>query len=54
VCGVEGATLDWIDRPRISREQMRELLVKLLGGAMRAVEELDAAYPAPAAARRDA
>ncbi|MFJ9542091.1 TetR/AcrR family transcriptional regulator [Streptomyces sp. NPDC101225] len=53
VCSVEGATLDWIDRPRISREQMRELLVKTLGGAMRAVEELDPSYPAPAAARRD-
>ncbi|WP_030946726.1 TetR/AcrR family transcriptional regulator [Streptomyces sp. NRRL S-646] len=53
VCGVEGATLDWIDRPQLSREQMRELLVKQLGGAMRAIEELDPAYPTPAPARRD-
>ncbi|GHE62839.1 TetR family transcriptional regulator [Streptomyces spiralis] len=53
VCGVEGATLDWIDRPELSRDAMRELLVKTLGGALRAVEELDPAYPAPAAARRD-
>lgn len=53
VCGVEGATLDWIDRPALSRDAMRELLVKTLGGALRAVEELDPAYPAPAAARRD-
>ncbi|MEV5342385.1 TetR/AcrR family transcriptional regulator [Streptomyces sp. NPDC052676] len=53
VCGVEGATLDWIDRPGLSRELMRELLVKTLGGAMRAIEELDPAYPAPRPARRD-
>jgi AcrR family transcriptional regulator len=53
VCSVEGATLDWIDRPRLTREQMRELLVKTLGGAMRAIEELDPAYPAPAPARRE-
>ncbi|MER6977801.1 TetR/AcrR family transcriptional regulator [Streptomyces carpinensis] len=53
VCGVEGATLDWIDRPDLSRDAMRELLVKTLGGALRAVEELDPTYPAPAAARRD-
>ncbi|MFF4508557.1 TetR/AcrR family transcriptional regulator [Streptomyces sp. NPDC001401] len=54
VCSVEGATLDWIDRPQLSREQMRELLVKTLGGALRAIEELDPAYPTPAPARRDA
>nr|WP_078964170.1 TetR/AcrR family transcriptional regulator [Streptomyces durhamensis] len=53
VCGVEGAALDWIDRPELSRETMRELLVKTLGGALRAVEELDPAYPAPRPARRD-
>ncbi|MGW1169561.1 TetR/AcrR family transcriptional regulator [Streptomyces sp. NPDC001153] len=53
VCGVEGATLDWIDRPELSRDTMRELLVKTLGGALRAVEELDPAYPAPQPARRD-
>jgi AcrR family transcriptional regulator len=55
VCSVEGATLDWIDRPaQLSRDVMRELLVKTLGATMRAIEELDAAYPAPAPARRDA
>ncbi|MET8943825.1 helix-turn-helix domain-containing protein [Streptomyces sp. NPDC004542] len=54
VCSVEGATLDWIDRPDLSRETMCTLLVKTLGGAMRAIEELDPAYPAPAPARRDA
>ncbi|MFI8231474.1 TetR/AcrR family transcriptional regulator [Streptomyces sp. NPDC085900] len=54
VCSVEGAALDWIDRPALTRAQMRELLVKTLGGAMRAIEELDPAYPAPAPARRDA
>ncbi|MBL1087034.1 TetR/AcrR family transcriptional regulator [Streptomyces actinomycinicus] len=53
VCSVEGATLDWIDRPELSRDTMRELLVKTLGGALRAVEELDPAYPAPPPARRD-
>ncbi|QTD97282.1 TetR/AcrR family transcriptional regulator [Streptomyces cyanogenus] len=52
VCSVEGATLDWIDRPRLSRDTMRELLVKTLGGALRAVEELDPAHPAPPPARR--
>lgn len=53
VCGVEGATLDWIDHPELSRDAMCELLVKTLGGALRAVEELDPAYPAPAPARRN-
>ncbi|MGI5453079.1 TetR/AcrR family transcriptional regulator [Streptomyces sp. CA-249302] len=53
VCSVEGATLDWIDRPRLTRDKMRELLVKTLGGAMRAIEELDPDYPTPAPARRD-
>ncbi len=54
VCGVEGTTLDWIDRPALSREDMRELLVKTLGGTMRAIEELEPAYLAPHPARRDA
>jgi len=53
VCSVEGAALAWIDRGELSRETMSELLVKTLGGAMRAIEELDHAYPAPAPARRD-
>jgi AcrR family transcriptional regulator len=52
VCSVEGATLEWIDRPELSRDQMCELLVKTLGGAMRAIEEMDPAYPAPEPARR--
>ncbi|WP_438817347.1 TetR/AcrR family transcriptional regulator [Streptomyces actuosus] len=53
LCGVEGATLDWIDRPELSRDSMRELLVRMLGGTLRAIEELDPAYPAPEPARRD-
>ncbi|MGV9454238.1 TetR/AcrR family transcriptional regulator [Streptomyces sp. NPDC003635] len=53
VCSVEGATLDWTDHPQLSRETMRELLVKTLGGALRAVEELDPSCPAPGPARRD-
>ncbi|MFJ9817000.1 TetR/AcrR family transcriptional regulator [Streptomyces sp. NPDC101151] len=53
VCSVEGATLDWIDRPGLSRDTMRDLLVKTLGGALRAIEELDPSYPAPPPARRD-
>ncbi|MBG0856798.1 TetR/AcrR family transcriptional regulator [Streptomyces spinoverrucosus] len=53
VCGVEGTTLDWIDRPELTRDTMRELLVKTLGGALRAIEDLDPAYPAPEPARRD-
>ncbi|MFE1442868.1 TetR/AcrR family transcriptional regulator [Streptomyces sp. NPDC058739] len=52
VCGVEGATLDWIDRPGLSRDDMRELLVKMLGGTLRAIEELDPAHRAPEPARR--
>lgn len=50
---VEGATLDWIGQQTLTRETMRELLVKMLGGAMRAVEELDSSYRAPGPARRD-
>ncbi|MGW2032114.1 MULTISPECIES: TetR/AcrR family transcriptional regulator [Streptomyces] len=53
VCGVEGATLDWIGHPRLPRETMCALLVKTLGGALRAIEELDPAHPAPPPARRD-
>ncbi|MFF4118006.1 TetR/AcrR family transcriptional regulator [Streptomyces sp. NPDC001714] len=53
LCSVEGITLDWIDRPELSRETMCELLVKTLGGTLRAIEELDPAYRAPAPARRD-
>ncbi|MFJ2605246.1 TetR/AcrR family transcriptional regulator [Streptomyces sp. NPDC091279] len=53
VCGVEGATIDWIDRPRMTRDAMRELLVKTLGGTMRVIEEIDPAFPAPSPARRD-
>ncbi|MGW4276874.1 TetR/AcrR family transcriptional regulator [Streptomyces seoulensis] len=52
VCGVEGATLDWIARPELSRDTMRDLLVKTLGGALRAIEELDPTHPAPPPARR--
>ncbi|WP_225836638.1 TetR/AcrR family transcriptional regulator [Streptomyces sp. NK08204] len=53
VCGVEGAVLDWIDRPGLSRDALRDLLVKTLGGALRAIEELDPSCPAPPPARRD-
>ncbi|KAB1150808.1 TetR/AcrR family transcriptional regulator [Streptomyces luteolifulvus] len=53
VCSVEGATLDWIARPELSRATMCELLVRTLGGTMRAIEELDPAHPAPRPARRD-
>ncbi|GHI09199.1 TetR family transcriptional regulator [Streptomyces cellostaticus] len=53
VCSVEGATLDWIDRPGLSRDTMRDLLVKTLGGALRAVEELEPSYTAPPPARRE-
>ncbi|MFE9031235.1 TetR/AcrR family transcriptional regulator [Streptomyces iakyrus] len=54
VCGVEGATLEWIDRPELPRDTMCELLVKTLGGVLRAIEELDPAHPAPQPARRGA
>ncbi|MGW7408697.1 TetR/AcrR family transcriptional regulator [Streptomyces sp. NPDC054833] len=53
VCSVEGATLDWMDHAELSRDTMRELLVKTLGGALRAIEELDPSYPAPRPARRE-
>ncbi|MET8081593.1 helix-turn-helix domain-containing protein [Streptomyces sp. NPDC005303] len=54
VCSVEGATLAWIDGPpQLSRDTMRDLLVKTLGASMRAIEELDPTHPAPDPARRD-
>ncbi|MFG2729570.1 TetR/AcrR family transcriptional regulator [Streptomyces canus] len=54
VCSVEGATLDWIaGPPQLSRDTMRDLLVKTLGASMRAIEEMDPTHPAPAPARRD-
>ncbi|MER5223012.1 TetR/AcrR family transcriptional regulator [Streptomyces flaveus] len=51
LCSVEGATLDWIDHQALPRDVMRELLVKMLGGALRAIEDLDPSYPTPEAAR---
>ncbi|WP_432137569.1 MULTISPECIES: TetR/AcrR family transcriptional regulator [unclassified Streptomyces] len=53
VCGVEGATLDWIARPELPRDTVRDLLVKTLGGTLRAVEEMDPTCPAPVPARRN-
>jgi len=53
LCSVEGATLDWIGGRPLTRDTMRELLVKMLGGALRAIEELDPSCLAPPAARRD-
>lgn len=52
VCSVEGTTLDWVDRPELSRDTMRDLLAKTLGGTLRAIEELEPAYAAPPPARR--
>ncbi|GGU41685.1 TetR/AcrR family transcriptional regulator [Streptomyces daghestanicus] len=54
VCGVEGATRDWIGRPGLTRAARCDPLVKTLGGTLRAVAVLDPAHPAPAPARRDA
>jgi AcrR family transcriptional regulator len=54
VCAVEGATLDWIDRPGLPRGIMCDLLVKMLGGTLRAIEEIDPAHPAPEPVRRQA
>ncbi|MGW0822766.1 TetR/AcrR family transcriptional regulator [Streptomyces sp. NPDC002845] len=53
LCSVEGATLDWIDDPRLSRDTMRELLVRTLAGTFRAIQELDPSYEAPLPARCD-
>ncbi|WP_425276750.1 TetR/AcrR family transcriptional regulator [Streptomyces bauhiniae] len=53
VCSVEGTTLDWIGRPELTRAALGELLVKTLGGTLRAIEELDPSCPAPPPARRD-
>ncbi|MFI9394587.1 TetR/AcrR family transcriptional regulator [Streptomyces bauhiniae] len=53
VCSVEGTTLDWIGRPELTRAALGELLVKTLGGTLRAIEELDPSCPAPPPARRE-
>ncbi|MFJ4688543.1 TetR/AcrR family transcriptional regulator [Streptomyces sp. NPDC091377] len=53
VCGVEGAVLDWIDRPVLTREEMCGLMVGTLGGTLLAIEELDADHPAPDRSRGD-
>ncbi|MFD5553382.1 TetR/AcrR family transcriptional regulator [Streptomyces sp. NPDC127068] len=44
---VEGVTLDWIDRADPSRDEVRELLVRLLGSTLRTIEELEPSCPAP-------
>lgn len=54
MCGVEGAALARIDRGELPRETLRDLLVKTLCGAMRAIGEPGPAYPAPVPARRGA
>ncbi|MBO1331519.1 TetR/AcrR family transcriptional regulator [Streptomyces sp. VRA16 Mangrove soil] len=47
LCGVEGATLDWIGRPDLERDTVRELLVRLLGETLRVIEEFAPSCPAP-------
>jgi AcrR family transcriptional regulator len=38
---VEGAVLRWLERRELSRRELRELLTKAYGGAVRAAQELD-------------
>jgi AcrR family transcriptional regulator len=44
---VEGITLDWIDRPHPSRDEVRELLVALLVNTLGTIADLEPACPAP-------
>lgn len=48
LCGVEGITLDWIDRPGLARETVCCLLVRTLGDTLRVIEDFEPSYPAPA------
>ncbi|MEU5901013.1 MULTISPECIES: TetR/AcrR family transcriptional regulator [Streptomyces] len=48
LCGVEGITLDWIDRPGLARETVGSLLVRTLGDTLRVIEYFEPSYPAPA------
>jgi AcrR family transcriptional regulator len=42
---MEGATLAWLDRRELDRDQVRELLIGLLGGALAAASAIDPALP---------
>ncbi|MEU5683408.1 TetR/AcrR family transcriptional regulator [Streptomyces venezuelae] len=48
LCSVEGITLDWIDRPGLTRETVGCLLVRTLGDTLRVIEDFEPSYPAPA------
>jgi AcrR family transcriptional regulator len=43
---MEGATLAWLDERGIAREQLRELLLGMLGGALAAASGIDPKLPA--------
>nr|WP_236070480.1 TetR/AcrR family transcriptional regulator [Streptomyces polyasparticus] len=45
--GVEGVTLDWLDRAEPDRETVRELLVRQLRRTLDTIEELLPQWPAP-------
>ena len=38
---VEGAVLRWLERHELERRDLRELLIRAYGGAVRAAQELD-------------
>ncbi|MFD6420326.1 TetR/AcrR family transcriptional regulator [Streptomyces sp. NPDC060194] len=47
--GVEGVTLDWLDRPEVPRDTLRLLLARLLRVTLTTIEEFEPGCPAPAA-----
>ncbi|WP_251020061.1 TetR/AcrR family transcriptional regulator [Streptomyces sp. ISL-98] len=47
--GVEGVTLDWLGHQELERDEVRELLIRLLRGTLRTIEELEPGCPAPPA-----
>ncbi|MEN8652756.1 TetR/AcrR family transcriptional regulator [Streptomyces sp. 21So2-11] len=48
--GVEGVTLDWLGHQELDRDEVRELLVRLLRSTLRTIGELVPECPAPAPA----
>ncbi|MEU7577855.1 TetR/AcrR family transcriptional regulator [Streptomyces sp. NPDC041068] len=48
LCSVEGIALDWIGHKGLVRDKVCTLLVRTLGDTLRAIEDFEPSYPAPA------
>ncbi|MFE0105954.1 TetR/AcrR family transcriptional regulator [Streptomyces sp. NPDC059009] len=47
LCSVEGVTLDWVETPALTRDTVRDLLVRTLRDTLNVIEEFEPDYPSP-------